>query len=136
MLVDFYNYIAGDATLRSLIAGATVSASRIFPEVTKEGTQPPYLIYGTTHEGSLDEIMDQMTIQVSVFTSEYAQADADAIIFRLKTLLDLQDQIQGQIPSSVYNIYWAKHVGGLPGFVTDTREYHRAAMFAFKFRRK
>ena len=136
MLTEFYTYIAADATLRGLITGATVSSPRIYPEIAPEDTPAPYLIYGPVKEGSMDEVMDNMTIQVSVFGAQHDQLSVDNIIKRLKVLLDKQDQIQGQIASTTYNIYWAKHVGGLANFVPDTREYHRAAMFAFKFKLK
>ena len=136
MLTDFFAYISGDATLRSLINGASSDLPRIYPEIAPEGTEGYYLIYGPLKEGSLDEVMDQMTIQVSVFVPEHGQLAADAIIRRLKALLDLQDQIQGRITSSIYNIYWSKHIGGLSNFDEKTREYHRAAMFAFKFKLK
>ena len=136
MLTDFYSYISGDATLRALITGATAGSSRIYPEVAPEDTAAPYLIYGPVKEGSLDEIMDMMTIQVSVFAAQHDQLSADNIINRLKVLLDKQDQIQDCIPSTTYNIYWAKHIGGLSNFVSETREYHRAAMFAFKYKLK
>lgn len=134
MLTDFFNYLASDLTLRTLITGATVAAPRIFPEVAPEDTRTPYLIFGPLKEGSTDEIMDAMTIQVSVFVDQHDQAAADAIIKRLKYLVDRQDQIA--IPSTEYVIYWGKHVGGESYFVKETREYHRAAMFAFKFRTK
>lgn len=131
MLSDFYAYLAADTTLRGLITGATVASPRIYPEIAPEDTHTPYLIYGPLKEGSLDEVLDQMTIQVSVFSSQHDQAGVDAIIQRLKVLLDKQDQIN--ITSTKYRIYWAKHIGGISNFVQETREYHRAAMFAFKF---
>ena len=134
MLNDIFTYAAADATLRSLIEGATIAAPRIFPEIAPEGIQGQYVIFGAVKEGSLDEVLDAMTVQFSVFVGEYEQAAADAIIFRLKTLFDKQDQIA--IPSTTLKIYWGKHVGGLSDFVTQTREFHRAAMFAFKFKRK
>lgn len=138
MLNDLFTYLAADVTLRSLITGATVSAPRIFPDIAPADTVAPYLIYGPISEGSTDEIMDKMTVQISVFVSEFDQVLANSIIKRLKYLLDRQDQIQGQIASTEYNIYWCKHVGGgsTPDFVKETREYHRAAMFAFKFKTK
>lgn len=133
MLPDFYNYISADATLRSLL-GATVAEPKIYPEIAPDDTVAPYIIYGPVREGSPDEVLDYMTIQVSVFVDKHEQKSADDIIFRLKTLLDKQDQIS--IPSDTLFIYWAKHVGGDSYFVKETREYHRAAMFAFKFKRK
>ena len=136
MLNDFYAYLAADTTLRGLITGATAGSSRIYPEIAPDDTATPYLIYGPVHEGSMDEVMDQMTIQVSVFGAQHDQVAMDAIIRRLKIMLDKQDQIQGKIASSTYNIYWAKHVGGVSNFVAETREYHRAAMFALKFKLK
>jgi hypothetical protein len=136
MLNDLYTYLAADTTLRGLITGATAAEPRIYPEVAPEDAAAPYLIYGTTREGSADEVMDEMTVQISVFGNQFDAASVNNIVNRLKVMLDKQDQIQGKIASSTYYIYWAKHIGGMTDFVRDTREYHRAEMFAFKFKLK
>ena len=125
MLTDFYNYLAVDATLRGLISGATAQLPRIYPEIAPEDTAAPYLIYGPAHEGSLDETLDQMTIQISVFVNENEQATADAIIRRLKAMLDLQDGIQGLISSTDYYIYWCKHVGGVSEILLELHQVIR-----------
>ena len=136
MLPDLFTYLAADTTLRGLLTGATVAYPRIFPEVAPDDTTTPHIIYGPVREGTLDEVMDMMTVQISVFVGQFEQTLADNIIKRLKVLLDKQDQIQGVIASATYNIYWCKHVGGVSNFVEQTREYHRAAMFAFKYKLK
>ena len=137
MLTDFFAYLKADTTLRGLISGATAAEPRIYPEPAPNDTLPPYLVFGPAHEGSLEEIMDQMTIQISVFTAQHSVLEADLIIKRLKAILDLQDQIQGKITSDTYFIYWCKHIGSVgPGFISETREQHRAAMFALKFKLK
>jgi len=82
MLTDFYAYLAGDATLRGLIAGATVLDPRIYPEEAPPDTAAPYLIFGPVSEGSMEEVMDKMTIQVSVFVGEFEQVAANNIINR------------------------------------------------------
>ena len=134
MLPDLYTYLATDGQLLSLVMGATAESPRIFPEYAPADTPAPYIVYGPTKEGSMDEVMDMMTVQISVFGSEFDMVAVNKVIIRLKELLDKQDQIQGLIPSSKYIYYWSKHIGGMADFSADTREYHRAAMFAFKFK--
>lgn len=133
MLPDLHAYLAADLTLRTLL-GASASCAKIYPEIAPDDAPVPYIIYGPVKEGSVDEIMDNMTVQLSVFVDQHAQALANSVINRLKYLLDRQDLIQGQIPSASYTIYWAKHVGGDSGFIERTRTYMRAAMVAFKFK--
>ena len=125
MVSDFFNYLANDAALATLLGGA----GRIFRDCAPKDTAAPYLVYGISSDGTEEELLGEISIRVSVYSTSAELADK--LCARLKAMLDLQDQIA--IPSATCRIRWCKQLAGSGMFEQDTRLYNRALVFTFKF---
>ncbi len=125
MLSDFYAYLANDAGLAALLGGS----GRIYRDVAPKDTTSPYLVYGLSADGSDEEILDEISVRVSVYSASALLADR--ISNRLKAMLDVQGNIA--IPSADYRIYWCKQLAGSGIYEPDTELYNRALVFTLKF---
>lgn len=133
MIEAVYATLAADMALLALLGG-NASDPRIYPEVAPQDTLAPFLVYRVSQDGSRDEILDDSTLQLSIYADTALLGEQ--IAYRLKTLLDIQDQFNPSAENEY--IYWCKHVGG-ESFYEDNdglRLYHRVLMFALKFKRK
>ncbi len=125
MLSDFYAYLSKDAALVALLGGER----HIYPDTAPEGAVSPYLVYGISAEGGLDEMLDEMSIRVSAYADSALKCEA--IAARVKALLDRQDAIV--IPAEAYRIRWCKQLAGSGVYESETQLYSRAMVFLIKF---
>jgi len=133
MLKALLAYLENDSTLLTLLGG-TAENPRMFWDLADENMKPKYLVLSVNQDGGRDEVLDDIVINMNIYTLKFG--DADVIAERLKTILDLQDQIV--ILADNEYIYWSKKVGG-DSFYEDNnglRIYHRVLQFALKFGRK
>jgi len=124
MLADFYAYLSADAALTALLGGG-----RIYPDVAPEGVTAPYLVFGIIADGTEEELLGEMSIRISVYAD--SALNAEAIVNRVKALLDMQDAIA--IPSATYRIRCCKQLAGSSMYEPDTRLYSRGMVFSIKF---
>jgi len=128
MITDLVSYLSTDAVLLAL----TGNEARIYPDVSKQNCGKPFLVYSINTDGTRDELLDTTLVNLSIYA--LTSLETLTIKARLDVLLDKQDQIS--IPSFNYFIYWCKRVGGPSVFELDTRLYHRAVLYALKFKKK
>lgn len=125
MLSDFYAYITSDEELATLLGGSV----RLYRDIAPKDTPAPYLVYGISADGTDEEILNEISIRISVYSASAALADS--LCRRLKAMLDVQGNIA--IPSNNYRIYWCKQLAGSGLFEPDTKLYNRALVFTLKF---
>jgi len=129
MIEDVYTYLAADTTLAALIGGS--GTARIYPDVSDENATPAYIVYSINADGEREEVLADISINLSIYAQ--TRTAVNEIKKRLDIILDKQDQIS--IPSDDYNIYWAKKISGYSTYEKETKLFHRAMIFAFKFKR-
>lgn len=133
---DVYDYLDADTTLGTLL-GASASDSKIYPIRAPQGKAYPFIVYDVTSYGDDEEWKHKERITFKIVGDKYG--DIRDIRDRIRTLLDLQDSIRGQITSTNYRIVWSKLVTGqdLEDIVTDpdTEEPARiiAQVYEFSF---
>jgi len=130
MIEDLYTYLAADTTLINMIGGS--GAERIYPDVSKVNTIFPNIVYNINARGELDEILADLYIQFSIYSK--TSLEGLNIEKRLDELLDKQDQIV--ISSTNYRIFWSKRTSGFTTFENETKLFHRAAIYGFKYIKK
>ncbi|WP_424244675.1 hypothetical protein Dip510_001936 [Elusimicrobium posterum] len=129
ILQDIYAYLKQDDTLAGLLS-ATEKDSKIYPNIAKIMTAPPFLVYKTTTSGGArDEILSEEGVRFLITASSYQ--DVIKITERINFLLDLADYI----PSDKYFICYAKHTGG-EDYLDELGRNIRTLNFNLKFRRK
>ncbi len=128
ILSDIYNYLKADTLLKTALeAGET--DSKIYPNYARMSSKAPYIVYRSTNPGgATDEVLS--TEQVSLIVTSESFVKTVEISFILTTLLDLASSA---IPSSLYNIYYAKKIGG-SDYVDELGRHVRALNFTFKFK--
>lgn len=126
MMNDIYGYLAADATLKTLL-GATSTDSRIYPDDAPENKRAPYIVYHVSRDGEADEMMKKASLRILIFSSTalLARNLGDRII----DMLDVQDDIQGMVPSSTWRYLYSKHTDGNSAYNSDTELYAKELVF-------
>ena len=139
ILADFYHYLSSDSTLLTLIGG-TSTDSRIYPGAAPKDTPPVYITYASKSETPETEYLRNCDIEIAIIAKQEvagAAALIENIVARLEQLLDLQDNIQGVMTSSAYDIKWSRKTDGQGPFLQpDTRFFYRMQMFELKYHLK
>lgn len=98
---DVRTYLLTDGTL----TGYLNSATGIYPDIAPQDETEPYIVYSVDN-GDQDEILEEDRITFKITSSN--RVTTDNIVKRLKTLLNRQDDIQGDFTSSYAYIYYSK----------------------------
>ncbi len=130
ILKDIYAYLKQSAILRvALEAGE--NDSKLYPNYARMSSKVPYIVYRSTNPGgTTDEVLNTEQITLTVTSESFLQTVE--ISFILTELLDLTEN---KISSSLYNIYYAKKVGG-SDYVDELGRHVRALNFLFKFKKQ
>ena len=135
IIYDVLSYLKADATLDSLLEVSS-GRSKIYPSIKPQGVVVPVLLYDQS-VGVLDENLDEVVLTLRAVTKN--KKDSTDIKDQLKELLDLQDEIQGEISSTDYYIYWSKMTAGQSLIdTTDVDEtlYVEVSIFSIKYKKK
>ena len=98
---DVRTYLLTDATLTGYLASAT----GIYPDKAPQDEAEPFIVYSCAN-GVPDEILEEDLVTFRIASED--KAVTKNIVERIKTLLNKQDEIQGDITSSDYWIYYSK----------------------------
>jgi len=127
---DIYAYLSSSSALQTALS-ATESDSKIYPNYARLSSRLPFIVYQSTNAGGTqDEVLNEENLTLIITSDSYATTVA--ISYILTGLLDLTET---QIPSSTYNIYYAKKIGG-NDYADDLGRHVRALNFLFKFNKK
>jgi len=99
---DVIDYLKTDATLDTLLS-VTASTDKFYPELAMQGVTKPYIIYSNS-SGVLDEVLDEDEIELRIVSAQ--KSDSQAIRDRIKTLLDVQDEIQTTTLATDSTDFW------------------------------
>ena len=128
--LDVIAYLNNDDTLYDLL-GASASDSKIYPVQAPQDATVPYIIYTTVTSGTLDENLNEMSMEFDCIDDGYSVSKN--IRDRLQFLLDRQDSIQSLITSVSYYVYWAKKTGGNSFKDPDEDNFHQLSVYGFKY---
>ena len=101
---DVVTYLTADATLDGYL-GSSATDTKIYPEYAVPKKARPYMTF-SIGQGIVDEVIDEERITFKVYCT--TKTSATNILNRLKTLLDLQDSVNGVVTSSDYYIYHSR----------------------------
>jgi len=131
ILADIFAYLKADSGLASLL-GASDSNPKIYPNISKLGEEPPFVVYRALNAGgAAGDILREEEVQLLVFAPDFASLSA--ISGRLIALLDQRDQTE--LTSSSFFIYSSKYVSGTDLW-DDAGCHGRSMVFLLKFRSK
>lgn len=126
--------LKADATLDTLL-GSTSADSKIYPVIGYQRAVAPYLIVNSSLSGA-DELLDEDRIGVKIITGNDV-AVMQALMDRVKILLDKNDDIQEVISQSTYRIFYSRMNGSVEAFLDDeTNELISEIFFTVRFRKK
>ena len=130
IIQDIYSFLKQDLTLSTTL-NATTQDSKIYPNFARLSSRIPYIVYQVTNAGgSQDEVLSEEDITFLITAEDYSKVVV--ISYLLTSLFDLTCNT---IPSTTYNIYYSKKVGGTD-YTDDLGRYVRALNFIFKFSKK
>ena len=127
---DIYAFLTSDETLQTAL-NATETDTKIYPNYARLASRLPFIVYQSTNAGGTqDEVLNEEDLSIIITSDTYAKTVA--ISYIVTALLDLTET---QIPSSTYNIYYSKKIGGTD-YADDLGRHVRALNFTFKFNKK
>lgn len=133
MIRDIINYLDNNTELQSLL-NATSIDSKIYPNQSVQRREYPYVIYTISSQGSLDENINESTVNFNCISNIFSEAEA--ISNKIKELLDVQDKIRNVLNDSDSNYYyWSKHNGGTDYKEKEQNIFHVVSIFEFKYGR-
>ncbi len=130
MELEIIDYLASDSELRTLLSG-TGNDTKIYPNQAPLTAAPPYVVYNTVHDGTLEENLLERSLNFNC-VAETSNA-ANQIKDRINEKLDKQDKIRNFIFSTQYWFYWCQQTGGVTFKDPDINAYHSVATFDFKY---
>jgi len=128
ILEDIYAFLTTNATFSAAMQ-ALKDDTKMYPNYARMSSKVPYIVYRSTNPGgTTDEVLGYEAVTFTITADDFAQM---LNITRVLTdLLDLK-----QVPSSAYNIYYAKKTGG-SDYADELGRHARAVNFIFKFNKK
>lgn len=129
---DVINYLTGDPNLRDLLEGS-LSNTKIYPIQAPDGAEPPYIVYDTTSDGTVEENLLERSLSFNCVAN--TEIEAREIRDKIINLLDYQDKIRRKIASTTYWFYWAKHVGGTNYKDPTLDLFYHPVVVSFKYAR-
>ena len=102
---DFYNLLISDEELNTLL-GSTITDSKIYPMQMPLDSTLPVIIYRTVDEGTIDENINEAIIHFDCISDNCTTAMA--IQDRVRILLDVQDDIDNEIPYGINRYCYSK----------------------------
>jgi len=130
ILQDIYDYLQSSSVLKTAL-GASETDGKIYPNYARISSKVPYIVYRSSNPGgSTDEVLSTEQAVFSITSESFVQTAE--ISYILTSLLDLTEN---KISSSVYNIYYAKKIGG-NDYADELGRHVRALNFIFKFKKQ